>query len=540
MSVSRSLALSAILGAVLLATLPAPAFAQVYDNARPRLDLAPDPIARSPRLLGMGQLTLAADPHNQLNFWDFAGNPLGILDADTTSTFTLRPATASSAGVGDEIDTGRDRQYAGSREARFGYEAWRRTDEGTVYGLAGDVSHLSISRTYDGSTELRGTFEAPYVLAAINGRMPYFSSDLLKYEMHASFRGESSLDEYRTLYRNAKGDFLGRESDILPPPNFFVPNEVRVSSLAIGSGLAYQVAPWLSAAGGFELSSNRVDEENVTLIHEYGTGADRSYYSWRAGASGQWGSGDRRAEYIYDVRSWTSDAETRWRFTLKAGLNQPPFAGRGAMLDRAEDGLHHRGRVRFLQGALELGASFDGWMREVTVTPPLPGDPESFNSFLNLAANREGADSLGLPDSIRASRVEESSWSTAFGATWKLRKGTVGVEYHYREASFEQEVAGEGPKRKAWDVRTGVEYPCAPALIGRAGYVFRSDDRDLFTLRNEFKSHILTLGLGLVPGGSIWGLDLGYAVEWLSPDFDDPAGSRESRQRLAAQLHWTF
>ena len=60
-----------------------------------------DPIARSPRLLGMGQLKLVEDRHNSLALWDFAGNPTGIAEAESISTFEYRPMVRSGTVFGD-------------------------------------------------------------------------------------------------------------------------------------------------------------------------------------------------------------------------------------------------------------------------------------------------------------------------------------------------------------------------------------------------------------------------------------------------------
>src|SRR5262245_13250418 len=77
MSVSRGLVLTAFLAMSAGILLPTSSSAQRYEAARRLLDLSPDPIARSPRLLGMGRLTLADDRHNNLGMWDFAANPTG-------------------------------------------------------------------------------------------------------------------------------------------------------------------------------------------------------------------------------------------------------------------------------------------------------------------------------------------------------------------------------------------------------------------------------------------------------------------------------
>jgi hypothetical protein len=77
------------------------AHAQFYGETRRTAGLDADPLNRSPRLVGMGRLSLVLDdPHNRIDLWEFAGNPAGLLDADSVSAFELRPGTHSaSAGT---------------------------------------------------------------------------------------------------------------------------------------------------------------------------------------------------------------------------------------------------------------------------------------------------------------------------------------------------------------------------------------------------------------------------------------------------------
>ena len=89
-------------------------------------------------------------------------------------------------------------------------------------------------------------------------------------------------------------------------------------------------------------------------------------------------------------------------------------------------------------------------------------------------------------------------------------------------------------------MRTGLEYPFSDVFAGRFGYIYRFDDRDLTSNRNEFRSHILTTGIGLARPGSVWSVDVGWSIEWLKPDLDDSTDPRESRQVLAAQFRWTL
>jgi hypothetical protein len=550
MSVTRGLVLSALCGWALTFS-PAVPEAQVYEAARRSLDFAPDQTSRYPRLLGMGRLSLVSDVHNRLNLWDFAGNPVGVLNADTSSTVDLWPETSSAAGTQMPAGGGRERQYLGGREMRVGYEAWRRSPT-TAYGFLGGFGALRSDRPYDESTVLRGRLDEPRVMAVLGGRMPRLKTDRIQYELHASYQAETSNDEYRSFFSNAVGDYLGRRGDLSSPPNFFDPEELRASTLGGGAGLSLRMGPWMTAALGASASSSRIEGANSDLIHDTGFGEDRPYYKAQLDFVGRFGA----LEYGLDGRTWTSASEERFVFTLKAGRNQDPFTGRGKVLDREEDGQQGRGHLRWTWGSFEANLAADRSLGTVDVTPPTPGDPTSFNYFLDVAANRTGADSLALPDSVRRTRSRGRSWHVGYGATWRIPggRGLIGLEYHLTEETFEHWVyvspvptpindvsfAGAGPDRRTWDVRGGIEYACGRAVKGRLGYIRRFDDRDERVSQDEFTSRTMTVGLGLMPPGSVWGLDLGWALELIDPDFATTTEPKESRQQLGAQLRWVF
>jgi len=494
----------------------------------------------------MGRLTLLDSPGNRIGLWDFAANPVGIMEAESTSTLDFRPATSSSAGRHEAIGTGRERQGVASRELRMGVEAWERTRDGSAFGLYGDAATLRADDLFGETSELRRVLKAPRIAGVMSGRMPLFQRDRMRWAMDAFYGLEDRNNEYRTLFSNAAGEYLGKQGDLLGPPDFFAPDQYFVSTLGGGASFSYRAGSWLTAAVGGRGSSSRNQGDNSSVIHDGGTGEDRPYLTLQTSAVGRGvpilGPGTARwpIEWGYDGRAWTSSSEARWVFTLKAGINQEPFAGRGKLLDRKENGIEERFRARAWTGPFELDGSAGYWRREIEVRPPDAADLSSFNRFITTISERDGADSLALPDSIRQNRSRERVLSLAYGATWKLRRGLLGLEYHYSGQKIEQTVAGEGPERRIWDVRSGMEYRCTGKLAGRLGYIYRSDDRDLLSANNEYTSHTLTAGLGLTPARSIWGLDLGWAIEWLRPDFDDATDPRESRQQMAAQVHWVF
>ena len=125
----------------------APASAQFYESVLKSVDASND-LARSPRLLGMGQLSLAVpDRGNALTLWDFAASPVGLGQHDSTSTLDLYPGTNSASGAHDAMD-GHYRQDLGARGTRMGFETMRRDDEGNGFGIVGTFSGITSATPY--------------------------------------------------------------------------------------------------------------------------------------------------------------------------------------------------------------------------------------------------------------------------------------------------------------------------------------------------------------------------------------------------------
>jgi len=174
--------------------------------------------------------------------------------------------------------------------------------------------------------------------------------------------------------------------------------------------------------------------------------------------------------------------------------------------------------------------------------PPGLDDLTSFNHFRNTISYRPNADSLALPDSAVFNQSEERTWEVGGGLAMRLpgARGSWGVEYRRLQGLVEQTVSGQGPLRKGWDLRTGIEYRCTPAMTGRIGYAHRWEDRDDYTRQNEYLANIVTLGLGLRPTGATWTFEVGYAIEWLQADYGTPTEPRSSRQQLASMVRWVL
>ncbi len=542
MSPSRGVRIGACLTTLLALIVFAPAArAQMsFEEASFALDPSPDPLARSPRLVGMGRLTLVIpDANNRLTLWDFAGNPVGALDSDSISTFEFRPNTSSLSESRDFVNGGLagERQDAAARATSLGYEFWRRAGTRVAFGAVGDLSTLNWDRAYDDSREVRSRFSVPNAMPVLTGQFPFFARERMRYALRGIFANEIHDDEYRLYTVNAAGQYLDHDGGLLGPPNYFDPDERDVNRVGMGLALSYRVSPSFVLAVDVDGLRDRIKGRNEAGRYLSQRDESRPYGIGQVSAVGRIGP---NFEYGLDARGWKSSSDAHWVFTFSQGAGARPVIGRGDLYDREEEGSRTRARVRWTSGALEFGGSYGtGYGHYEITTPPL-SDLASFNHFLNDLYNFATNDSLALPDSLRSNTVEHRSVNYAGGVSYRLRHGIVGVEYHWLRDLQGDDFYGAGPRRILWDVRAGLEHVLTPVLTGRAGYLYRSDDRDDETEQNAFVSHTATAGLGLKHPGSRWGLEASYAFEWGIADFGTPSLPRSTRQQLAAGLRWSF
>jgi hypothetical protein len=528
--------------AVAVAAAP-PAIAQDYESSLLALEYAPDALARSPRLVGMGRLTLADDRHNRINLWDFAGNPAGIAESDSMTTLEYRPIIRASTSARDitGLTPIRQRQILRARQMLHEIELWRRSGR-TAYGLDAAVSSLEVDRPYDLRVENRNRFTVPAILGAVNARVPWLGSDRFDYALRIGHWLETHSNRYYEFYDLPQGEFLGKPSAIVDPPDLFSPDRFETSALRGGVALSMRVTSGIRAAVGYDrarlkIKSTQIGERSTSQLDE-----KRPFDIGQASLVGRFGS---QLEWGIDGRAWRARSEEFFFWSLSAGPTADPLSGRGKRLDRDEEGTSLKSRLRWTSGSLELGAGFGTSYRRTVVTPwypTRPGDAAGFNDFLDLVGFRPGADTLRIPERVLVSRVESRGYEFSGGASWSLPgdDGTVGVEVH-RWKRHDLELAhNAGPEPVAWDVRAGIEFHVNPSLRARGGVGYGIDDRDDLTSDDAYRRSVATLGLGFQPGGTGWGLDAGYAFEWVLPDFADPTSTREYRQQLAVQMRWPF
>jgi hypothetical protein len=545
MGPSRSVLMNAIVIAACLGVLAgvSPSAAQRHEAELRSLDYSPDPLARSPRLLGMGRLTLADDLHNRLSLWDFAGNPTGIAEAESVSTLEYRPLLRTRAVLHDvPAGTGfRDRQELRARQMRHGLEAWRRAPGTTAYGMVAELATLQVDRPFGEGIERRGRFTVPAIGGAVNGRVPWLKSDRFDYALRIEYGLEVHDDLYYEFLQLPQGDYLGHQSPVASPPDLFTPDRIETTSLRGGVAFSMRVTRSIKAAVGYDRARVRVRSTLEGLRSTSKVDADRPFDIGQASLMGRLG---RHFEWIADGRAWRSQSEEFFFWSVSAGPSQPPLVGNGKRLDRDERGTSLRTRVRWTSGPFELGAGLGTQFRRAIDTPWYrlnTGDPTGFNDFLAEVGARPGADTLLLPPRIEPTRVEERALEISGGGTVQLPggRGVLGAEVHRRRLAQTVSIGG-GPTPKGWEVRAGGEYRCSETFLARAGWSYGVRDRDDLTSDDAYRSAMATAGFGHRPAGSRWSVDLGYAYEWVRPDFVDPVRNRGNDQHLAVQMRWQF
>jgi len=544
-----------------LAVVVSAASAQYVDPTRAGYELPPDPIARSPRLLGMGRLTMVIpDAANSIELWDFAQNPAGLYDTDSTSVLEFRPTTASTSRTQDFQDAQGPGilQTEASRDARLALEAWHREKGATTYGLIGGIDLLRGDTPYDATTEQRDMVSNPAGMPVITGPMPYVLSDRMVYAIRGIFGINNVHDDYRLRVRNAAGSYIDKEGTLLGPPDFFTPDDYFVKQLGGGASVALRATPWLTWAVGGDITSELIKGSNDGDRYTSETEESRPLYLGQSTLIGKLG---RSAQWGIDGQIWSSSSDASWVFSISPsggpGPSRPALSSRGNLFKRKEEGSRLRARLRVPMGAWELGGSGGTLYRKTNVTPAALSDPTSFNVFRAQIYDQEATgDTLMLPAEILASERAERGWEASGGLSWRApgRHWVTGAEYHYiqskldavtSQGSYADEVLGlprisTGTLGKAWDARAGSEIAITPVLMGRVGYIYRAGDLDVNTQANENFASTVTLGLGLYPPASSWKFDLGAALGWGAANYGSPVNPQSEATQLSMRLRWDF
>jgi hypothetical protein len=514
------------------------ASAQFFVPALRTLDLSSEQLSRSARLLGLGGLTLVVPDHNTTySLWDFSRIPVAVTEDDTTSTVDLDPGTDALSAV-HTLEDGRERQNLAARRTGSEIEAvYRSRESGGGFGFVGDLSNLRYDQPVATESELRQSVVRPTGTVILTGIVPRYFHRHLHWGAHLSFLNETVDRQYREIVSNAAGEYIDLGGGELPPPGEFVITRVDVNTTAYGVSASYALGKSTHIALGIERENDRFKGTNDLSRSSWETDETRPAWNGQAAIVGRIG---HTIEWGVNGLGRLSDSEVDWRFTASAGVGADPLAGRGNLLTREEKSSEMQARARWTPGRSTISGEFHTAASKVLTDPPNFNDATSLNRFINEAYNRPGADTLSLPDSIIHGDTRHYGWGWSGGVAHRFTRTTVGAEFHWQRDLGTTLQLGDGPRRIAWDVRTGLEHPLGQVLQGRLGYQYRSVEEDDYTAGNEFTANAFSIGLGYIPPASSWTLEMGYRTEFRSQDFNSPADERQSRQNLGIEVRWTF
>lgn len=523
--------LAAVLG-------PPAAEAQYYEPAVRSLEFVTGSLQRSPRLLGMGGLTLVIpDRNTEIELWDLGRIPVGLAFDDSTSTLDLWPGTGSVSAV-HTLPAGRERQNLAARNTGALVDAvYRSRRSGSVFGVIGDLSGLQWDQPYSQDVEIRRGVLHPEVLAILGGQIHRWFDSRVSWATHLRFRSENVNDEYRAIVSNAAGEYIDQAGGLLTPPSEFTPTDVRVNTTAFGVSTAYAIGAGTKLAIGLEHEGNEITATNELQRSSSEFTEKRPYWVGQATLAGKLG---KELEFGVDGIGRLSKSEADWRFSASAGVGSDPLSARGNYQKREEKASEMRARLRWSPGKASFAGALTTAAYEVTVDPPNSTDQSSFNRFLNLAFERPGTDSLAYPDSVVHNETQRFAVAWGGGASYRLGVNTVGAEYHWTRDIRGSTISSTGPKRLTWDLRGGVERPLGKQMVVRAGYAYRSVDEDEFTAGNEYIANAFSVGFGYAPASATWNMEFGYAIELRGEEYQSTADERQARQQLGLQFHWAF
>lgn len=514
----------------------APAFAQFYTPVLRASGLADD-FAQSPRLLGMGGLSVAvADRDHEISLWDLGANPLGAFWDDSVSTLKLMPRTGSASGAHDLTAT-RQREDFAARTIGLPFETFHRDAKGRVFGVYGALKSVRTDNPFSDDVELRRSVGEPDVTAIANGPMPYVFKDKMRYALRLRFASNHLRDEYRLFVDNPTGEYLSQDGMVITPPNIFAPDEYKVKTRTFGAGFSYPLGKQHTLALMADVMNEHISGTNSGGRYDGEITESRPTKVGQATLAGRFG---KSVTYGIDGQGWMTKAPQDWRFSLSAGVGAIPLSGRGRLLEREEKGSSLDSRIRWTGDKVALTGRLWTAAGKTNITAPKSSDWSSFNHFLSDIWYRVGTDTLWLPDSVRSDEARRYAWGYAAGASYQFARGVAGVEWNWGRDLTTDQFTGEGPQAIDYDVRAGVEYVCTPMVKGRLGWGAHWRDSDDFTKGNEFVGQSVSAGLGLKPVKTTWGLELGYTFGWLNSDYGDPLQHRRTQQQLVSQLRWDF
>lgn len=457
----------AALAALAVAGLPCIASAQL---ATERLSLLPAGVDLGPgtvRLDGMGGFETAVEDENlEISLWDYFGNPAGFANDRDAWNFELRYGHEEFA----ERDLRTERTDLKVNEGVFGGGFHRPGRIGA--GVRFSYSEVDYNAIGGGNS---------YQLTGISGAFNLFLSSRL-----------------------SAGFTLGLDSETESPISSAVYNiEHDNRTLRTGLGAAYHIAPGVAVGGRAELFNRAFDGLSEGDFHT-------DTFEWSR--PGQFGSlhavvsrGRLEAAAGFSRESVEGEESVRISWSERFEFNPTP-ENVGLILDtftedRTVDEFRARVRVNLVPRRVSVSVATMASDQDfkVVVNPNILGSLPAQDVTTEESGLVGGGSARLFRDRLLVAAEAKSA------ETKVLQRGEDGLEL---ENKLEESV-----------LRFGGEYFLGESVLGRLGVVRENRSYSTETVDGgtetawDFDTTRLTAGLGVVPSGGIWQLDLALDIK---------------------------
>ncbi len=453
-----------------------------------RLFLLPTQVqfgAGTVRLDAMGGFqAVVPDENFELNLHDFSNNP---------------------AGYGDDRDSW-------SIDARYSHQ------EMVQHDLRTPGNNVKLN---EGSVLIG--YHSPLKMG-LGGRIDYAkvgANNLARFHNDYNISGFDFVgNRYFTpkLSLGARIGVTSEDEGVLSPLVYNITHKGTVTHAGLGAG--YRLVPGVILGVRGEIIGDNVDGLSSGPFHD-------DSFTWKrpGGLFAVQGFVDRGrlhagADFTHQKLQGNERVRVSWseRFVFNPTLHTVDFTSDTFSEDRKDDQFKARGRLDVVPGRISVGAAvLSGSQTFKVVTNP------------NLLGSLP-------PQDVDATARTAVGGATLTGLHQRLM---VAGEVQVSKSKVKQSIEDLGILTNKLDevtLRAGGEYLLGETLVGRAGVQQLSQKYTYATspdLNGTYKSTILSAGIGLVPAGAIWQLDVAYDVN-VKTDLNT------DRSRFSAYVKYLF
>ena len=493
MSRPASLLWPAVLASLIVLGHAAPVRAQLTSD---RLARFPTPLNEGTgrvRLSGMGGFeTAVADENNEINLLDYSGNPAGYSEDRDSWTVDLR--------------------YSHSE-----------FEEGTTSPASTDV------KVNDGAFILGYHLPHRY---GFGGKLDYAEAktlDLYSNNNAYNLVGLELVTNYYLLKKlslGLQGGYSSEKQNLSSTEFYSIEHEGHEPHL--GGGAAYEITSGVTLGIRADAFPSKIDGTSASSTHQDSFSWDRPSNDWSAHAFVNRGRMDLGVDYDHLKVEGRESVRLSWseRFLYNPTPDDYIREMDTFSEDRTTKTFRTRAALHIIPGRLNVSAAYgkiDGNFKVIT-------NPNVLGSLARSDASTSANEFLA-------------------GGSYTLLEDRLLVAGEVKVRSSDFDNAGETSAQSVSEddlvLRMGGEFMVSEKLAARAGIVHGQEDLTT-TIHDEngiasmppaengsFKSWRLATGLGVIPWGAIWQLDLAYDITLHSDQ-------KEDLSHFAAYIRYLF